>query len=317
MVARIPVKRTSSKSVREEWQKALERSLTPRGAKSLFGNAAAGKPELGKAGMGKTAAKKAVKLTKRQIALLELGEQTSARDWVCSWEFEREAQAEGAMLIAGVDEVGRGPLFGPVVAAAVILPSGIDMPDLAGLNDSKKLTEEERGRFDALVREVAVAWAIAEVDVRTIDRINILQASKLAMKIAVEELAGRGHGIDCLLIDGNQKIDYCSPLGCRQKTIVQGDGRSFSIAAASVIAKVHRDRLLVELDARYPGYGLATNKGYGTPEHKAALLRLGITELHRRSFAPVAELFEAKVEAIDVMDDVEIELELGFGLTGD
>ncbi len=313
MTPRIPVKTTSSKpgksasvgsaTARAERQKALERSLKPRAAKT----AAAGKT-------GKSA-KKAVKLTKRQVALLALEEQAALRDWVCSWEFEHQARAEGALLVAGVDEVGRGPLFGPVVAAAVILPHGDRLPDLQGLNDSKKLTEEERERFDAVVREVAVAWAIAEVDVRTIDRINILQASKLAMKTAVEELAGRGHGIDCLLIDGNQKIDYCPPGAmCRQMTIVQGDGRSFSIAAASVIAKVHRDRLLLELDARYPGYGLATNKGYATPEHRAALLKLGITDLHRRSFAPVAELFDAEVDAIDVIDDLEIELE--FGLTG-
>ena len=308
MAARIPVKTTSSKpagAVREQRQKALERSLTPRHSKAA---AVKSKTQIAKA-----AAKKGVKLTKRQIALLELEEQAASRNWVCSWEFEREAWAEGATLVAGVDEVGRGPLFGPVVAAAVILPNGAELPDLNGLNDSKKLTEEERERFNTIVREVAVAWAIAEVDVRTIDRINILQASKLAMKIAVQELAGRGHGIDCLLIDGNQKIDYCPPGAiCRQKTIVQGDGRSFSIAAASVIAKVYRDRLLTDLDVRYPGYGSAPNKGYATPEHRAALLKLGITDLHRRSFAPVAELFEAEV---DVIDDIEIELE--FGLTGD
>ena len=134
------------------------------------------------------------------------------------------------------------------------------------------------------------------VDVQTIDRINILQASRLAMKIAVEGLRQRGCDPDHLLIDGNQKIDAV----CRQTTIVQGDARSLSIAAASVIAKVHRDRLLCELDARFPGYGLAHNKGYSTPEHKAALLRLGITEMHRRSFQPVAELFEVEVESIDL-----------------
>jgi ribonuclease HII len=292
MASRIPVRTMNSKTVRAERQKALERSLKPRA--------------------GEAGSNKGGKVSRRQIALLEI-EEKAAPNWVCSWEFEREAWSEGATLVAGVDEVGRGPLFGPVVAAAVILPRGKRLPGLKGLNDSKKLSEEQRESFDVVVREVAVAWAIAEVDVRTIDRINILQASKLAMKIAVEELAGRGHGIDCLLIDGNQKIDYCPPGAmCRQKTVVQGDGRSYSIAAASVIAKVYRDRLLVELDGRYPGYGFATNKGYATPEHKAALLRLGITDLHRRSFGPVAELFEAEVEAID---DIEIELE--FGLTGD
>ena len=215
--------------------------------------------------------------------------------WVCGWEFELAARAYGSMRVAGVDEVGRGPLFGPVVAAAVILPEGAE---LEGLNDSKQLTEEEREHFNERVREIALAFAVAEVDVRTIDRINILQASRLAMKVAVEAL---GIQPDHLLIDGNQKIDYCPPgVVCRQTTIVQGDARSLSIAAASVIAKVHRDRLLCELDAVFPGYGLARNKGYGTPEHKEALLRLGITEMHRRSFAPVAELFEVEVEGIEV-----------------
>jgi len=215
-------------------------------------------------------------------------------EWVCGWEFERTARAEGSVRIAGVDEVGRGPLFGPVVAAAVILPDGVD---LDGLNDSKKLTEEERERFDEIVRRVAVAWSVAEVDVATIDRINILQASRLAMRLAVEALDLQP---DCLLIDGNQKIEIHNGAACRQKTIVQGDGRSFSIAAASVIAKVHRDRLLCELDGLFPGYGLARNKGYSTPEHKQALQRLGATEMHRRSFQPVAELFELKIESIDL-----------------
>jgi ribonuclease HII len=219
---------------------------------------------------------------------------TEPPDWVCCWEFEHAARAQGARVVAGVDEVGRGPLFGPVVAAAVVLPAGDEYAHhFDGLNDSKKLSEEERERFDARVREVAVAWAVAEVDVRTIDRINILQASRLAMRLAVEALS---HQPDHLLIDGNQKIDAV----CRQTTIVQGDARSLSIAAASVIAKVHRDRLLCELDAQFPGYGLAHNKGYGTPEHKAALLRLGITEMHRRSFAPVAELFATEVEETDI-----------------
>ena len=230
-------------------------------------------------------------------AFLELEESSrNTCNWVCGWDFEHAARAEGATLIAGVDEVGRGPLFGPVVAAAVILPAGADLPDLNGLNDSKTLSEEERERFDTVVRRMAVAWSIAEVDVQTIDRINILQASRLAMKIAVESLSQQGCAPDHLLIDGNQKIDAV----CRQTTIVQGDARSMSIAAASVIAKVHRDRLLCELDGRYPGYGLARNKGYSTPEHKSALLRLGITEMHRRSFQPVADLYEAEIEAIDI-----------------
>jgi ribonuclease HII len=217
----------------------------------------------------------------------------------CGWEFEFAARAEGFTRIAGVDEVGRGPLFGPVVAAAVILPADAELP---GLNDSKKLAIEERERFDAQVREVAVAWAIAEVDAATIDRINILQASRLAMRLAVSRLT---HEPDCLLIDGNQRIEW----GCTQRTIVQGDARCLSIAAASVIAKVHRDRLMAELDLHYPGYGLARNMGYPTIEHRAALLRLGATEMHRRSFRgvcePEAELkFELSLE-FEALPDVD------------
>lgn len=198
-------------------------------------------------------------------------------NFVCGWEFEHAARAAGAERIAGVDEVGRGPLFGPVVAAAVILPAGAV---LDGLTDSKQLPEQERVRLDILVREVALAWAVAEVDAATIDRINILEASRLAMRLAVERLA---HPPDCLLIDGNQRIDW----GCTQRTIVKGDARSLSIAAASVVAKVYRDRLLCELDAQYPGYGLSRHMGYPTPAHRAALLRLGPTDLHRRSFRGV------------------------------
>jgi ribonuclease HII len=214
----------------------------------------------------------------------------SVEVYLCGWEFELAARAEGWSSIAGVDEVGRGPLFGPVVAAAVILPPDAD---LQGLNDSKKLSAEERERFDAQVRKIALAWAIAEVDAATIDRINILQASRLAMRIAVSQLS---HPPDCLLIDGNQRIEW----GCIQRTIVKGDARSLSIAAASVIAKVHRDRLLAEFDLRFPGYGLARNMGYPTIEHRAALLRLGATEMHRRSFRGVCE------------PDAELELELSL-----
>jgi ribonuclease HII len=222
-----------------------------------------------------------------------------AEDFVCGWEFESLARAEGWTRIAGVDEVGRGPLFGPVVAAAVILPHDAE---LDGLNDSKKLTQEERERFDSLVREVALAWAIAEVDAATIDRINILQASRLAMRLAVSRLT---HPPDCLLIDGNQKIDW----GCMQRTVVKGDARSLSIAAASVIAKVHRDRLLSDFDLRYPGYGLARNMGYPTIEHRAALLRLGATEMHRRSFRGVCEAeaeleFELSLEFEELPEDL-------------
>jgi ribonuclease HII len=197
----------------------------------------------------------------------------------CGWTLEDNARRRGALRIAGVDEVGRGPLFGPVVAAAVILQKGCC---LQGLNDSKKLTERQRNRLDPEIRSNAVAWAIASVDAETIDRINIRQASLLAMCRAVAQLA---LSPDFLLIDGRDTIDW----ECPQQAAIRGDAVSFSIAAASVLAKVHRDRLIVELDSEFPGYGLARHKGYGSPEHLQALVRLGPTPLHRKSFYPVAQ----------------------------
>jgi ribonuclease HII len=221
------------------------------------------------------------------MAALRFKKKAEGREWVCGWEFEMAARAEGAHWIAGVDEVGRGPLFGPVVAAAVILPAGAE---LDGLTDSKKLSERERERFDERVRKIAVAWAIAEVDAATIDRINILEASRLAMRLAAERLEPAGRGADWLLVDGKQRV----PVGCKQTTIVQGDARSLSIAAASVIAKVYRDGVMRQMEERFPGYGLGRNMGYPTAEHREALKRLGATELHRRSFGPVAECLQAE-----------------------
>ncbi len=202
-----------------------------------------------------------------------------ARAPVCGWTLEEAARTRGALRIAGLDEVGRGPLFGPVVAAAVILPRGCLLP---GLTDSKKLTEKKRAALDLEIRAHAVAWAIAAVDAETIDRINIRQASLLAMRMAVEQLA---LSPDLLLIDGRDTIDW----NCPQQAVIRGDATSFSIAAASVLAKVHRDRLLVELDRAFPGYGLARHKGYCSAEHLNALDRLGPTPLHRRSYQPVAQ----------------------------
>jgi ribonuclease HII len=197
----------------------------------------------------------------------------------CGFVLENAARKIGALRIAGLDEVGRGPMFGPVVAAAVILPEGWR---LRGLTDSKQLNEEQRNTFDAAIRVKAVAWAIAAVDVETIDRINIRRASLLAMQMAVQQLAVEP---DYLLIDGCDMIDW----PCSQQAVIQGDGRSLSIAAASVLAKVYRDRMLVELDAVYPGYGLARHKGYCSQEHIAALARLGPTPLHRKNWSPVAQ----------------------------
>ncbi len=211
---------------------------------------------------------------------------------VCGWKLEKAARKLGFLRIAGADEVGRGPMFGPVVAAAVILAPRYRME---GLNDSKKLSEKKRNELDVEIRASAVAWAIAAVDVETIDRINIRKASLLAMKQAVSQLALTP---DYLLIDGMDTIDFA----CPQQAVIQGDGTSFSIAAASVLAKVYRDRLLVELDAQYPGYGLASHKGYCCPAHLAALARLGPTPLHRRNWSPVAQ---TKLDFPEMMETAE------------
>lgn len=214
-----------------------------------------------------------------------------ARTPVCGWKLENAARKAGFLRIAGIDEVGRGPMFGPVVAAAVILAPRCK---LDGLNDSKKVNEKRRIQLDLEIRENAVAWAIAAVDVDTIDRINIRNASLLAMKQAVEQLALTP---DYLLIDGVDTIDY----PCPQQSCIQGDGTSFSIAAASILAKVYRDRLIVELDSQYPGYGLASHKGYCSAEHMAALAKLGPTPLHRKNWSPVAQ----HLLPFEVMEAVE------------
>jgi ribonuclease HII len=197
---------------------------------------------------------------------------------VCGNRYERAARQTGAKVIAGVDEVGRGALFGPVVAAAVILPEGCRIP---GLRDSKQLIREERERLAGIVERRAIAMAIEEVDAETIDRINIYQATRVAMSGAVCRLA---IAPDHLLVDA-LRLD----LECAQTSIIYGDSLSISIAAASVLAKVYRDRRMRELDVHYPLYGLASHKGYSTPEHKRALAAHGPSPLHRRSFRPVAD----------------------------
>jgi ribonuclease HII len=194
----------------------------------------------------------------------------------CSSRYERVAWAKGYVRVAGLDEAGRGCLFGPVCAAAVILNP--ECP-IRGLNDSKQLDAERRSVLAERIRERALAWAVEFVDSRTIDRINILQASRLAMKQALERLPIQP---DYLLIDF-VRVD--SPI--EQLPLVDGDARSFSIAAASILAKVDRDAALAELDRAFPGYGLAKNKGYGTPDHLRALNERGPTPLHRFSYAPV------------------------------
>jgi ribonuclease HII len=200
------------------------------------------------------------------------------RSLACGNKYEKLARAMGATAIAGVDEVGRGALFGPVVAAAVILPPETR---IRGLRDSKQLLVEDRERLDLIVRQRAIAIAIEEVDAETIDRINIYQASRMAMAAAVMRLDPQP---DHLLIDA-LRLD----LPHAQTKIIYGDSLSISIAAASVVAKVYRDRRMCEMDAEYPGYGLASHKGYATPEHRVALKNLGPSLLHRKSFMPVAQ----------------------------
>jgi ribonuclease HII len=200
------------------------------------------------------------------------------RTLVCGNKYEKAARLQGATVVAGVDEVGRGSLFGPVVAAAVILPAETR---IRGLRDSKQLLREDRERLAKVVERKAMAIAIEEVDAETIDRVNIYQATRIAMTAAVVKLS---LAPDHLLIDA-MKLD----LACAQTSIIYGDSLSISIAAASVVAKVYRDRRMCELHERYPQYGLASHKGYSTPEHLAALQKHGPCPLHRKSFRPVAQ----------------------------
>ncbi|HFQ91460.1 MAG TPA: ribonuclease HII [Chromatiales bacterium] len=183
----------------------------------------------------------------------------------------------GRVLVAGVDEAGRGPLAGPVIAAAVILDPA---QPIAGLDDSKKLSAARRERLDGEIREKALAWALGRAEVEEIDRINILQASLLAMRRAVLAL---DPAPEHALIDGNR----CPELPCPAEPVIGGDAKVAAIGAASILAKVARDREMIELDARFPGYGLAQHKGYPSKAHLQALERLGPTPIHRRSFAPV------------------------------
>ena len=191
--------------------------------------------------------------------------------------------AQPLQLVAGVDEVGRGPLAGDVVAAAVVLDPA---RPIAGLADSKLLSEAQRERLYPLIIANARAWAVARASVEEIDRLNILHAALLAMMRAVTALTTQP---DFVYVDGNRCPKWHYPC----EAVVKGDSRIAEIAAASIIAKVTRDRELVELDSRYPGYGLARHKGYPTREHLLALQKLGVTPIHRRSFAPVAQVLDA------------------------
>ncbi len=189
-------------------------------------------------------------------------------------EIEKSLYKKGYNLICGVDEAGRGPLCGPVVAAAVILPK---YECIEGVNDSKKLTEKKREKLYDLIIEKALAYGIGISDVSVIEEVNILNATKIAMKKAIENLQIKP---DYVLIDGNQMINIDIP----EDTVVSGDARSESIAAASILAKVTRDEMLIKYDKEYPEYGFAKHKGYGTKAHIEAIKKYGLTPIHRPSF---------------------------------
>ena len=190
------------------------------------------------------------------------------------WEIEDGLQQQGITAIAGVDEAGRGPLAGPVCAAAVILPEHLEIP---GLNDSKKLTDKKRRELFPIIKEQAIAYGIAFASEAEIDEINILQATFLAMQRAIDQLEGKAN---FALIDGNREKDFGLPV----MTVVKGDSRSANIAAASVLAKVTRDLYMEELAKEYPEYGFEIHKGYGTKAHYAALTEHGASPVHRKSF---------------------------------
>ena len=192
-------------------------------------------------------------------------------DW---FKFENEAKANGYNVVCGIDEAGRGPLAGPVCAAAVILPEGCE---IEGINDSKKLTEKKREALYDVITEKAVAYGIATADEKEIDEINILQATYLAMNRAFQKLSVKP---DMALVDGNRD----PKLGIPTQTIVKGDARSMSIAAASILAKVTRDRFMLEMDKKYPEYQFAKHKGYGTKLHYEMLAQYGPSEIHRMTF---------------------------------
>src|SRR5215831_6826164 len=215
----------------------------------------------------------------------------------CTLRYEKKAWEGGALRVAGVDEVGRGSLFGPVVAAAVILDPAYRV---RGLRDSKLLEPERREVLAVRIREHAIAWAIAAVDAARIDQINIYQASRVAMREAVLRLQPAA---DSLLIDA-VKIDCEIP----QRAIIHGDALSASIAAASILAKVERDRMMCDWDPVFPLYGLASHKGYSTPRHLAALREHGPSPLHRQSFAPVWQAPVPQEVLAFMLDESETEI---------
>jgi ribonuclease HII len=203
---------------------------------------------------------------------------------------ERKKWAEGFSFIAGVDEVGRGPLAGPVVAAAVVFPKDADIPPV---NDSKQLSEKRRTELRDAIQDVpGIQYAIVEVSVEEIDRINILAASMEAMSRALKKL----DRVDYVLVDGNRIPSIEIPA----EYVIKGDGRSASIAAASILAKVYRDELMDKYAEQFPGYGFEEHKGYGTAKHLEALRQHGVCEIHRRTFAPVRNIIDPPPEQLEL-----------------
>ena len=271
--------------------------------------------------MGSTTSQAGLSLKKRVLRETSAREITRAtekqrmlKQLICTDAPEQALRYRGYKQIAGVDEVGRGALFGPVVAAAVILPERMRGLGRAGLKDSKQMTREDRERLDKRIRKLAIAVSVAEVDAQTIDLINIYQATRRAM---LEAVTGLRVAPDHLLIDA-MRVDHA----CAQTKLFYGDALSLSIAAASVVAKVHRDQLMREMDVVHPAYGLAAHKGYATPEHRRALKLHGPCALHRKTFAPVAavdpELLEESLAPLEMLfEDADLETEMGLGPMAD
>ena len=190
--------------------------------------------------------------------------------------FERKAQLNGCNFIAGMDEAGRGPLAGPVFVACVVMPLEEDKI-IPGINDSKKLSEKKREELFEKIKETALAYSVILIDEKTIDKINILEATKLGMKKAYEALEVP---VDMLLVDAVKNLD----VDCQYESIIKGDAKSYSIAAASILAKVTRDQMIIELDKKYPEYNFKKHKGYGTKEHIEAIKKIGPCAIHRKTF---------------------------------
>ena len=213
------------------------------------------------------------------------------------FKFDEQYLSDTVRVIAGADEVGRGPWAGAVVAAVVVLPSNIDKniyPEIACLDDSKKVPKNKREKLSVSIKNIALAYSISFVDEKIIDEINILAATKLAIQNCMADIFNNSNCLnssnipDILLIDGNYKINY--PIN--QKSIIKGDSKSASIAAASILAKVARDEYMLEMDTKYPEYKFNEHKGYGTKLHRDMLFKYGPSPIHRKSYKPVSEFFE-------------------------